>query len=771
MIVPLAGSEVSLGSYSGFNGPDDSPCPYGNFTEVEKDQYLFTAAELTAAGGSAGEILALSFYVESVNGCQPLNRFSIAIGHTTLSQFGSDFIEGLTNVHLTNPYQPEQGWNRHTFSTPFTWDGTSNLVIQAGYRNMNTTSANPSVRYANTSPFVRTLYQTGGIIGVNQSYHRPQIILTMNPVTLPLIQNFDSGSFPAGWTQARDFNAYTDDWSIDDTNFAGSSTFEAKWDMSGYAGSSRLISPLVKLDGASEIQVSFRHGYIAYADQPGLTVRLEYSYDLLNWLPASWSHGSMDGFAAGKVFSIVVNPQQPYLYLGWTVYNPNNYPYCDYWSVDEISVAQAPMHDIWAMGIGGVNEVVDLGESVTPQARILNVGASTENLQLMISSGNGAYNELVEISNLAPGELRSVAFPSFTPIPGGAEIMMHAILAADLNPQNNEATRTFYSLNLDKQAFAYAFNDNLNFKKNVTFNLGHPELLSELPQDPLNERQLSCADWIAGQWYAAEYQLWDEDENDRIWQINQANGSMTENGITGVNRMVGMAWDPVSSTLYGATNSHLYRLNRLTGVPILIGPLGVNIAVHGIAFDYRNAILYAVGGEDASDPKLYTLNTSTGAATVVGHLGKWINVPGTYCDCAFDQDNGNLYLCATSGYWNKVVLYIDTNNGSAWKVGYFPFQSSSTAQRSYTGFAIPYTFLAPPQVSISEDGTLFWAQVPGAQSYNIYAAEVPEGPYNYLASTTALVWNDPSFSQPQRRFYRVCSAIPDTRQASSRDNR
>ncbi|HNT52661.1 MAG TPA: hypothetical protein PKH19_04605, partial [Candidatus Syntrophosphaera sp.] len=252
----LAGKEVLLGTYDGYNLLGESPCPYGNYTEVEKDQYLFTAAELTASGASAGEILALSFYVESVNGCQPLNRFAIAIGHTTLSQFGNDFLEGLTNVHLTNPYQPVQGWNRHSFASPFTWDGTSNLVIQAGYRVMNTTSANPGVHYANTNPYIRSLYEIEGMFGPNQSYHRPRIILTMNPVALPLTQSFDTGSFPVGWSQACNGNEPSTDWIIGTTSHAGGTPNEAKWTGSS-AAYSRLISPLVKLEGVTSLQVSF----------------------------------------------------------------------------------------------------------------------------------------------------------------------------------------------------------------------------------------------------------------------------------------------------------------------------------------------------------------------------------------------------------------------------------------------------------------------------------------------------------------------------------
>jgi hypothetical protein len=66
-------------------------------------------------------------------------------------------ISGFTHVLTDNNYNPTTGWNTHTFSTPFTWDGVSNILINvcsydgAGY------TVNSVVRQSST-PFPSTLF-------------------------------------------------------------------------------------------------------------------------------------------------------------------------------------------------------------------------------------------------------------------------------------------------------------------------------------------------------------------------------------------------------------------------------------------------------------------------------------------------------------------------------------------------------------------------------------------------------------------------------------
>ncbi len=39
-------------------------------------------------------------------------------------------VSGFINVMNTGVYNPHAGWNTHTFTTPFYWDGISNILDQ-----------------------------------------------------------------------------------------------------------------------------------------------------------------------------------------------------------------------------------------------------------------------------------------------------------------------------------------------------------------------------------------------------------------------------------------------------------------------------------------------------------------------------------------------------------------------------------------------------------------------------------------------------------------
>jgi hypothetical protein len=103
--------------------------PYRTFWDGSKLQFMYTAAELTAAGFSAGSsITSIAFDVTSAG--DPLQNLSISMGHTSLTALTSTMTTGLTNVFSsTTVFQPVVGVNTHTFSTPFVWNGTSNILF------------------------------------------------------------------------------------------------------------------------------------------------------------------------------------------------------------------------------------------------------------------------------------------------------------------------------------------------------------------------------------------------------------------------------------------------------------------------------------------------------------------------------------------------------------------------------------------------------------------------------------------------------------------
>ncbi len=113
------------------------PSPYNPKTRYVKEQYLYTADRIQAAGHGAGDISSLSFYLESLgNNVSSFNytNFTIRMGTTNLSIFpNQNFVGGLTQVYsATNLSFDESkiGWVHHRLDSVFHWDGTSNIVIE-----------------------------------------------------------------------------------------------------------------------------------------------------------------------------------------------------------------------------------------------------------------------------------------------------------------------------------------------------------------------------------------------------------------------------------------------------------------------------------------------------------------------------------------------------------------------------------------------------------------------------------------------------------------
>ncbi len=147
------------------------PAPYTVYYGGQRMQMLITAAELTTAGFSAGSpITSLEFPVVSLGSnwggtltaCQ---NFQVSVGHTALTSISS-FQTGLTQVIAPGSFTPTVGYNNtHTFSSPFVWNGTSNLIIETTFSNSITGGTNDLVtQYNSPTPFQSTIvYRVDGI--------------------------------------------------------------------------------------------------------------------------------------------------------------------------------------------------------------------------------------------------------------------------------------------------------------------------------------------------------------------------------------------------------------------------------------------------------------------------------------------------------------------------------------------------------------------------------------------------------------------------------
>ena len=171
------GTGTNITSYS-----DPSPYGAGGYTGFgAKSQFLITAAEMKALGMIQGPINSLSFYVNIVKGI-PLKNYTIRIASTNVSDLsGTYFIQsGLTTVFTSNSYTEHNAWNEHDFSSPFYWDGNSNIVIETCFKN-NSGVSYANVRYT-TTPYISVGHTKGGAIFncadsvMNlSSYNRPNI--------------------------------------------------------------------------------------------------------------------------------------------------------------------------------------------------------------------------------------------------------------------------------------------------------------------------------------------------------------------------------------------------------------------------------------------------------------------------------------------------------------------------------------------------------------------------------------------------------------------
>ncbi len=117
------------------NSSATSPFQSGN--KRAKNQFLIPASELSAAGLIGGrQITALAWNVVTKSSTAAFTGFTISMGHTASTDLGSGFITPtFTQVYSSNYTVAGTGWQTITFSTPFTWDGTSNLLVQTCFDN------------------------------------------------------------------------------------------------------------------------------------------------------------------------------------------------------------------------------------------------------------------------------------------------------------------------------------------------------------------------------------------------------------------------------------------------------------------------------------------------------------------------------------------------------------------------------------------------------------------------------------------------------------
>ncbi len=137
---------TSSGTFSiGSLGYNVGGGPFDARQQSQRSQIIYKASELTGAGVTAGSITTLQLYINVKASSRPYTSFSIKMGQTSTTYLvngGVSVVSGMTTVYSNASYSTTAGWNSFTLSTPFTWDGTSNLAIEICYDNTTADAGN-----------------------------------------------------------------------------------------------------------------------------------------------------------------------------------------------------------------------------------------------------------------------------------------------------------------------------------------------------------------------------------------------------------------------------------------------------------------------------------------------------------------------------------------------------------------------------------------------------------------------------------------------------
>jgi hypothetical protein len=117
----------------------------------------------------------------------PLTGFEIQMAPTSVTSLSAFVTGSFTVVSPAATFIPRAGSNIHTFSTPFNWDGVSNVVIQTCFNNASFTAnavfKQTATSYASSAFTIEKMHATvcPNTITTASFNQRPNITFITNP--------------------------------------------------------------------------------------------------------------------------------------------------------------------------------------------------------------------------------------------------------------------------------------------------------------------------------------------------------------------------------------------------------------------------------------------------------------------------------------------------------------------------------------------------------------------------------------------------------------
>ena len=145
--------EFIVGTATTLTGNWDSTTAFNNRFSGSRQQYIFTKTELNALGFDAGNITGISFEIATLGSANSNSNYIIKMRQVSQENFSTtSFLTGtFTTVFgpVSYTHQPS-GWHDFEFTTPFVWDGSSNILVELTHGGANSTN-NAQTYYTETT--------------------------------------------------------------------------------------------------------------------------------------------------------------------------------------------------------------------------------------------------------------------------------------------------------------------------------------------------------------------------------------------------------------------------------------------------------------------------------------------------------------------------------------------------------------------------------------------------------------------------------------------
>jgi len=159
--------------------------PFYTYYEDSKTDMLYTASEIIAGSGCAGNITKIAFDVTSA-ASQTMNGFEVKMQHTSATSLSGFVTSGWTTVYSGTYSVSGTGLQYITLTTPFQYNGTDNLLIEICFNNNDWTS-NSKVNGTSASgkTWHRHVDNSSGcsLTGGSAQTNRPNVCLEINMLT------------------------------------------------------------------------------------------------------------------------------------------------------------------------------------------------------------------------------------------------------------------------------------------------------------------------------------------------------------------------------------------------------------------------------------------------------------------------------------------------------------------------------------------------------------------------------------------------------------